>query len=569
MKKIFALLFCMYLFFDYNVYAQENMNLNADLKEEVKDELLNNDSSNLENEDEKNEVYDIQKVRVVITKVVKDGDETHSLVGAVLQIIDSNNVVVDEWTSDGNEHVILLPKGNYVIHEVEAPSGYTLSEDIPISIDIKINSINAGTDVDPYPCDHYGNGIDKGVVLYYVEIDGVKYEVYCINQFLGTPDENSIYDGTILDSNNIKNYTMQEVYIDAHYGTEIKDVSDPSLNSEELYDKFLDIIYHRHLAVNEFPDLTESEIRYITESALKNYSNTSLMEIQRVLKNNVPAHYDKYNSYETTDGKYIWYIYPMYKSFVYLKDAPLGESVYKTVVGGDEANSFGNIARHWNDGHNAKNSQEARDKLAKYYELYNFLISDDNPHPDNMNLYIYSSDSIHNYEYNGNEYEEPYQSLLGVTGFFETFKEEEKKIEVVNTYSDEKTEATVKKIWNDFNNQDGIRPDSITVTLNTGESAVLNDENNWSATIKDLPKYVKGEEIEYKWVEEKLPNGYELTDTSVNETVTTLTNTHIPSLIDEKNNIINPKTADNINFYIITLVVSILLFFRGKAYLKK
>ena len=539
MKKIFALFFCMLLFLKFNVYAQE-----------------------------KNEVYDIQKVKVVITKVVKDGNETYSLVGAVLQIIDSNDEVIDEWTSDGSEHVINLPNGNYVIHEVEAPSGYTVAEDIPISINIKVNSINAGTDVDPYPCDHYGNGKDKGVVLYYVEIDGEKYEVYCINQFLGTPDENSIYDGTILNPENIKNYTVQEVYTDANYGTEIKDVSDPSLNSRELYDKFLDIIYHRHLAVYEFSDLTESEIRYITESALKNYSNTSLMEIQRVLKRNAPVDYDKYNSYETTDGKYIWYIYPMYKSFVYLPDAPLGEPIYKTVVGGDDANSFGNIARHWNDQHNAKNSQEVRDKVARYYELYNFLISDDNPHPDSMNLYIYSSNSTHNYEYNGEEYEEPYQNLLGVTGFFETFKEEEKKIEVVNSYSDEKTEATIKKVWNDFNNQDGIRPDSITVSLNNGESVVLNEDNNWSATIKDLPKYGKGVEIEYKWVEENIPNGYELTDTSINETVTTITNSHTPTLMEEID-YNNPKTSDNINFYIMTLVGSIILFFRSKEYLKK
>ena len=29
-----------------------------------------------------------------------------------------------------------------------------------------------------------------GIILYYVEINSVKHEVYCINQDLGTPDDN-------------------------------------------------------------------------------------------------------------------------------------------------------------------------------------------------------------------------------------------------------------------------------------------------------------------------------------------------------------------------------------------
>ena len=102
---------------------------------------------------------------------------------------------------------------------------------------------------------------------------------------------------------------------------------------------------------------------------------------------------------------------------------------------------------------------------------------------------------------------------------------------VTNTHTPEKTEATVKKVWDDANNQDGKRPNEITITLSNGEKAILNETNNWEATIKNLPKYKEGKEIKYTWTEENVPAGYTITDTNITDTktegqVTTITNTH-------------------------------------------
>ena len=45
--------------------------------------------------------------------------------GAVLALYNSKDEKVEEWTSDGNTHVFKgLPKGDYVIREVQAPEGY-------------------------------------------------------------------------------------------------------------------------------------------------------------------------------------------------------------------------------------------------------------------------------------------------------------------------------------------------------------------------------------------------------------------------------------------------------------
>ncbi|MCF0114472.1 MAG: Cna B-type domain-containing protein, partial [Erysipelotrichaceae bacterium] len=105
---------------------------------------------------------------------------------------------------------------------------------------------------------------------------------------------------------------------------------------------------------------------------------------------------------------------------------------------------------------------------------------------------------------------------------------------LTNSYKPEETEATVKKVWEDKNNQDGKRPASLEVVLKADgvkkTTVTLNADNDWSATVKDLPVYDDGNAIVYTWAENEagLPEGYELTDTSINGTVTTLTNTYKP-----------------------------------------
>ncbi|MDQ8806171.1 Cna B-type domain-containing protein, partial [Streptococcus ruminantium] len=65
----------------------------------------------------------------------------------------------------------------------------------------------------------------------------------------------------------------------------------------------------------------------------------------------------------------------------------------------------------------------------------------------------------------------------------------------------EKVSVPVTKTWNDNNDQDGKRPQSITVNLLAdGEvikSQQVTAENDWKYTFTDLPKYANGKEIVY------------------------------------------------------------------------
>ena len=82
---------------------------------------------------------------------------------------------------------------------------------------------------------------------------------------------------------------------------------------------------------------------------------------------------------------------------------------------------------------------------------------------------------------------------------------------ITNSHTPEGTEFSGQKIWDDGNNQDGKRPESITVNLfANGEKidskAVKADaEGNWKYSFKNLPKYANGQLISYTVTEDAVP----------------------------------------------------------------
>ena len=106
---------------------------------------------------------------------------------------------------------------------------------------------------------------------------------------------------------------------------------------------------------------------------------------------------------------------------------------------------------------------------------------------------------------------------------------------IINSYTPGKVGVSVTKIWDDAGNQDGIRPEKITVNLladgqDTGKTATLSADNNWTQSITGLDEKKDGKAIEYTWAEENVPKGYELTGNTTSGTVTTLTNKHVPEV---------------------------------------
>ena len=110
---------------------------------------------------------------------------------------------------------------------------------------------------------------------------------------------------------------------------------------------------------------------------------------------------------------------------------------------------------------------------------------------------------------------------------------------IINTHIPGVTSVNVNKVWNDNNDQDGIRPDSIQVQLVKevgGQKTELEDkiitlseDNEWTGTFDNLPVYENGEKITYT-VKEITVDGYDVEITSNGENNFTITNTYTPEI---------------------------------------
>ena len=111
---------------------------------------------------------------------------------------------------------------------------------------------------------------------------------------------------------------------------------------------------------------------------------------------------------------------------------------------------------------------------------------------------------------------------------------EEEGYTITNSREVEYVEIEVKKVWNDDENRDGIRPESVSVNVFANgfgaENNIveLSEENGWTHKYS-MPKYAGGKEVKYTVAEEKVPEGYKAEVTGSMAEGFTITNTHIPA----------------------------------------
>jgi len=141
---------------------------------------------------------------------------------------------------------------------------------------------------------------------------------------------------------------------------------------------------------------------------------------------------------------------------------------------------------------------------------------------------------------NGKEIQYSFVLKENIPEYSTTYEQNENLTKITSVHDSMKTEASVKKVWED--NNSSKRPESIIVILckdgkATEKQVLLSEKNNWQATISDLLKYEKGKEIEYSFIEKEIPKGY-TNKTETKEGITVITNTLERELIN------NPDTED-------------------------
>lgn len=120
-----------------------------------------------------------------------------------------------------------------------------------------------------------------------------------------------------------------------------------------------------------------------------------------------------------------------------------------------------------------------------------------------------------------------------VPGYTSSITRNGKSFVLINTHVDETKNITITKAWNDGNNQDGLRPKTITAVVNGSDGSArfvqLFEGQNWATGLNNLPKYKNGTEIQYTVKENAIP-GYE---TEIKQTGDSyaITNSHTPAVV--------------------------------------
>lgn len=92
--------------------------------------------------------------KAISVSISKEDLYGNELTGASMQLIDENGEIVDEWTSDGENHIITnIPAGGYTLKEVAAPDGYVIATDISFTIDEYGNVTVDGIEADAFTND--------------------------------------------------------------------------------------------------------------------------------------------------------------------------------------------------------------------------------------------------------------------------------------------------------------------------------------------------------------------------------------------------------------------------------
>lgn len=183
------------------------------------------------------------------------------------------------------------------------------------------------------------------------------------------------------------------------------------------------------------------------------------------------------------------------------------------------------------------------------------------------------------YDSNGNIvpqvsiHKEDSEDKTDAVSFSNTKKQEEPKPELID--------ITVRKVWDDANDQDKIRPASVTIELladgtPTGDTLTLNKENQWSGSFTGLAKEKDSKEVTYT-VREKEVEGYKAAISGNADTGFTVTNTHSPKQPPANDNhpstrTDTPRTGDPTNLALWSTLLAVsaaALIFSGIVLRKK
>ena len=510
--------------------------------------------------------------------------------GATVQVLDGSGQVVESWTSGSSAHTVFLPAGEYTLKLADVPEGYLIDQDeTPISVTLEEAELRTDF-VGECSKDHShpnvcSNPNHIGLETYTVHDSEGTVTAYCFNQNYDNPDSASRYRRLV--------GTPELLY-------ELAQNKNGSVGPQELYDHVLAIIYHSGEIQAKY-GLDNVMTRYLANMAIKNFTDPTCFNTFDDEGNSMLARDENGKPIRDENGHYVFLpggtvlgsivnhargdnggqdVLPQeyrdayhelisftshpsdYYLYIYYPDnfQPGNTNTYQCLLSVFTVQPIRaslsvrtatkiEITKVWDDGEDQDGLRPTEAEFAAGLHLFADGTEVTELYADVLTV-TDNQDGTFTAVYTGlpklNESKEEITYTIREDAFrgYRADKTEVASGETItNTHPPEKTRIEVSKTWDDDNDRDGLRPKSIDIHLLADgtevQSATVVPDNagNWAFAFEDLPKYNKGQEIQYSITEDPVDEY-----TSEVEDFT-IVNTHPP----EKTRIEISKTWDDDN----------------------
>ncbi len=480
--------------------------------------------------------------------------------GVTVEVRDDGGEKVGEAVSVGGTLSVFLPAGDYTVQGTAVPDGYLLIDEThDVSVELQEaeerDNILGNTVTDHEHPAFCSRANHIGLEMYSVSDGEETVTAYCFNQNYDNPYDYAGYRRLV--------GTPELLF-------QIAQNKNDDITPQELYDHVLSIIYHRDEMQAKY-GFDEVVTRYLTNMCIKSFTdpkkfftfddegNSTLIRDENgrpILDEN--GNY-QYNGNGTVLGSILNHsrgdngsiqvpqeFINAYHELIQMTDHPSDYYLYIYYPGNfQEGNTdtyqclmstfevspvrvqlvvrqatYISITKIWDDSYDQDGKRPTADEFARMVTLTANGEDVTDEYADKLSV-IDNGDDTYTVTYAGlprtDEGQEDIEYVIHETeipGYTADRTGAGNGESITNTHEPILTDITVSKIWEDENDKDGLRPESITVHLfadgkEIDSAAIEADENgDWSHTFTGLPVYRDGKEIEYT-VTEDVVEGYE------------------------------------------------------------
>ena len=495
-----------------------------------------------------------------VKKVDKD-DTSKGLAGAEFNLLDASGAVLATQVSDkdGNVAFTTLTEGTYTLKETKAPTNYKLDETehaVVVTYDADQQIYHVTIDGEAIGSKASPKLITNENDIKYLNLEATKvwddqdnveglrpesieFQLYKNGTAEGKPvalSAGSDWKVTFSnlpdkDSNgNLISYTVKEVKVPTYY----------TVDKEEA--QFVD--GKATITNKRTPETTEVTVKKVWDDA-KNQDGLRPASITVHLLANGEKVQTATVSGEGETWSYTFTNLPVYKKGQKIIYTVTEDTVanYSTAIDGTTiTNTYKpgktslTVTKKWDD---AENQDGLRPKIIKVQlyadgqELGKVVeLSEDNKWTYTFSELDEKKDGkAVQYTVKETEVPEGYTQTVEATN--------PGQVVITNSHTPSKTKVQVTKKWDDANNQDGLRPATITVRLYkngapTEQTLELSEANQWHGTFENLDANAAGKALNYTVKEENVPEGYTLSIDDKDPAHPVLTNKHEPTVTQVK-----------------------------------